>query len=188
MWISKENLHWMAYINLWVKWLTRRIRRFCWHEGLLLCHLHYILKLKLPVKNFHFCPQHYHNYQMGFCQFVEYYLHSTGRKSTFVGLSLVLICHRHTCDTAAGQPGTPLWHSSNIHRWIMCPRHWPPACEFELSSTLQASWWLWVMKIIYVNITCRCNVWQNGGWLVTNNHILMEKEVLGNTWQVLSWV
>jgi len=48
---------------------------------------------------------------------------------TWLLLSLVLICRRHTWDIIAGKAWDTVTPCKNIYRRIIIyPRHWPPAC------------------------------------------------------------
>lgn len=80
--ISKENLHGMAMINSWVNNMINKDQK----KLLMACSsaLRTIFSdsncQSRKSFNFNFCPQHYHHYQMGFWQFVKYYMYSTKEK------------------------------------------------------------------------------------------------------------
>lgn len=80
--ISKENLHGMAMINSWVNnMINKDQKKLLRAYSSALCTIFSNSNLQSRKSfNFNFCPQHYHHYQMGFWQFVEYYMYSTKEK------------------------------------------------------------------------------------------------------------
>ena len=127
--------------------------------------------------NFNFCPQ-LPNGVLPICR-ILYVSAELQRKSTFVGLSLVLLRQRYTWDTADGTPGTPLRHT-----WAFIAEWWcvTGRSEVELSWT-SLSWnsmWTSPADAMHDKMADK----------VTGNHMLMgtKQEAQGYIWQVLSWV